>query len=120
MIRLLLVIQVSNARDQRSVALHFGPGDRVILGAEVREHVIGVIFDNVPFDRASLRPAFRAGLYEHVGHRIPPIGQGDCLSRQYDDQSKSRRICSSMHPDTLPEAPSGHGWVREIKQDGNR
>jgi hypothetical protein len=68
----LLVIQVPDASDVGSVAVIFGPVDRLVLRLERAEYVVGMILDHIVFDRASLRAPLRAWLYVDIGHVVPP------------------------------------------------
>src|SRR5690349_2512159 len=67
-VRLLLVVQVPDACNQRSVPVLLRPVDRSLLRVENGKGMIRVILDNVVLNWAALRPALRARLYVNVGH----------------------------------------------------
>ena len=58
MISLLLIVQVSDASDVGGMAVLLCPLDCFALGLEGGEDVVGVVFDNVVVDMASLRVVF--------------------------------------------------------------
>jgi hypothetical protein len=58
--RLLLVVEVPHARDERTVALLLGPVDCFFLGLRRVHLVIARTFNDVIGDRVAFRPTFRA------------------------------------------------------------
>src|ERR1700685_1153591 len=67
-VRTFLVVEMTNAGNERVVALLFSPIDRFFLGVESFQHVIGAIFDDIIVNRASLLTALRPRLNINVGH----------------------------------------------------
>jgi hypothetical protein len=68
MIGLLLVIQITNAGNERSVATGFRPVDRRFLRSKTPEFVVCVVFDNKVSNRSTFRPALRACFDVNVCH----------------------------------------------------
>src|SRR5215472_12116785 len=67
-IRLHLVIQVPNARNQRRVPVLLRPIDCPFLRMENSKGVVGMILDHVIFDSTAFRPALRARLHVNICH----------------------------------------------------
>jgi hypothetical protein len=67
-IRLLLIVHVPDASDKRSMALAPRPIDRFSLRSESGEHMVGMVFDDIIVDSASLGPALGARLNVNVRH----------------------------------------------------
>ena len=57
-IRFPLVIQVPDASDKGGVAAFFCPIDRLLLGFEGAEFVVGMVFDDIIVDRTAMWSAF--------------------------------------------------------------
>jgi hypothetical protein len=56
------------------MAVLAGPGDRLLLGLEGAERVVGVILDHEVLDRAALRPALRSRLdVDRVSRFLPGL-----------------------------------------------
>jgi hypothetical protein len=72
-IRLLLVIQMPDASDERGVAPTFCPIDRFSLLLERAEHVVGVVFDNEIVNRSPFRAPLGTCLNENIRHNLLPI-----------------------------------------------
>jgi hypothetical protein len=70
MIGLLLIIQVPDASDKRSVPLPFCPVNGFSLRIEDSEHMIRMIFDYIIVNRASLGTAFGTRLNIDVCHAL--------------------------------------------------
>jgi hypothetical protein len=68
MVRLFLIIQVSDASDKRVMAATFRPVDRFSLRFEGAERVVGMVFDNIIVDMAPLRAALGARFHVNVRH----------------------------------------------------
>jgi hypothetical protein len=66
MVRAIPVVRLSNSRDQRRVALAFGPINRLALRLECAERASGLIFDNEIRDWGPFAIALRAGLNVNV------------------------------------------------------
>ena len=73
MVRLLLIVQVPNASDQRRVALTFRPVNRFSLSFECSKHVVLMILDDIVFDVGPLGSALRA----RAGAVTAPLGRLD-------------------------------------------
>ena len=70
MIRLLLVVEMSNARDQRRVSLLLCPSNCLFLGLAGVQNMIGVIFDDIVVDMAALRTPFRSSFNVNICHEL--------------------------------------------------
>jgi hypothetical protein len=70
MVGVLLVIQVPDASDKRSVALRFRPIDCFFLSFESAEVVVRMIFDYIILNGRPFRAALRAGFYVNVRHGL--------------------------------------------------
>jgi hypothetical protein len=68
LIRLLLIIQMADASNKWGMALTLRPVDRFSLRFEGAECVVGMVFNDVVVDMASVRAALRAGFNENVRH----------------------------------------------------
>jgi hypothetical protein len=55
MVRLLLIVQVANASDQRVVAIVLRPFDSFTLCFKSCQNVVGMIFNDIVIDMATLR-----------------------------------------------------------------
>jgi hypothetical protein len=66
-IRLVLIVEVADVRD---VVMISGPLDRLILGFERRQDMIGAVLDNIVINRRSFRFPLRSGLDKHVSHFV--------------------------------------------------
>src|ERR1035438_5666484 len=76
-VRYLLVVQMSLAGDQRSMAFRFCPRDRFVLGFETGKRAIRMIFDNVLSDWIGV-PPFRTRLDVNVRHGFAPLEAAAC------------------------------------------
>jgi hypothetical protein len=65
---LLLIIQMPDSSDERTMALFFRPIDSFSLRLEDAEHVIRVIFDYKIIDTIPLRAPFRARFNVNIRH----------------------------------------------------
>jgi len=72
MVRPFPIIQVPDASDERGMAHTFRPIDRFSLCFEGAEHVVGMVFDNIIVDMASLRAALGARFNVNVRHAFSP------------------------------------------------
>ncbi|MDP9148960.1 MAG: hypothetical protein M3O36_03320 [Myxococcota bacterium] len=72
MIGFLLIIQMAHASDHRIVTVFLRPIDRFSLGSEGAEHMVGMVFDDIVVDRATLASAFGARLNVNVCHSLLP------------------------------------------------
>lgn len=72
MVGVFSVVQMSDARDQRGVAFTHCPLDRLFLGRECAEDMIGMVFDDIIVDCSSLLPAFGTCLNVNVSHVFSP------------------------------------------------
>lgn len=70
MIRLLFVIQVPDASDERVVTLALRPIDSFPLRSECAERVVGMVFDDIIVDARPLRTAFRTRFDVNVRHAL--------------------------------------------------
>lgn len=70
MIGLLLVVQMSHARDVRRVSLFFRPGHRSFLCRVRVKNMFGVVFDDVIIYGRAFRSALGSRLYENVSHLV--------------------------------------------------
>jgi hypothetical protein len=60
-IRLLFIVQMSDSRDMRRVPLSLGPTNCFFLRSESAKQMIGMIFDDVVVDWASVRTPLGTG-----------------------------------------------------------
>lgn len=74
MVRLFLIIQVSDASDKGRMTLTLCPINRFSLRFESAEHVVGMVFDNIIVDMTSLGAAFRPRFNVNVRHALLPLG----------------------------------------------
>ena len=56
MVRLFLVVQMPDARDQGRMTVTPGPFDGFLLRFESRPHMIGMVIDDIVVDRITLPP----------------------------------------------------------------
>jgi hypothetical protein len=70
MVRVLLVIQMPDASDKRSVALRFRPIDCLFLSFESAELVVRIILDYIILDSRPFRAALRTGFDINVRHGL--------------------------------------------------
>jgi len=70
MIRLLLVVQMSDTSDERRVAASPCPLNRFTLRIEGRKHVVRVVLDDVLCDGAPFRAALRVWINVNVRHGL--------------------------------------------------
>jgi hypothetical protein len=68
MVRFLLVVEVSDAGDQRIVSLLLSPGDRVGLGPGCVQDVVGMILNHIIVDWAMLGATFGTCFDVDVSH----------------------------------------------------
>jgi hypothetical protein len=73
MIGLLLVVQVSDASDQRCMTLFLCPLNCFSLGFESRKGMVRVIFDDVIIDVAAVWSPFRSCFDVNIRHRFLPV-----------------------------------------------
>lgn len=73
-IRYFLIVQVSDASDQRRMALTFRPINRFLLRIECPEHMVRMVFDDIILDSAALRAPFWACLDVNISHDPSSIG----------------------------------------------
>jgi hypothetical protein len=76
-VRLVLVIEMTDPSNERAVAFLLGPGDGLALGFERGQDAVGIVFDDKNVDRAVVGAALGASFYIDVGHRFL---QGDHVS----------------------------------------
>jgi hypothetical protein len=72
MVRVLLVVQVPDASNKRSVALRFRPIDCFFLSLEGAEFVVRMIFDYIILNGRPFGPSLRASFYLNVRHGLSP------------------------------------------------
>jgi len=70
MVRVLLVIQVPDASDKRSVALRFRPIDCFFLSFESAELVVRMIFDYIILNGRPFGASLGASFYVNVRHGL--------------------------------------------------
>jgi hypothetical protein len=70
MVGLLLIVQVPDSGNERSMPLSFRPIDRFALRPESNEHLVGVVFHDIVIDRTAIRSALGASLNVNVGHSL--------------------------------------------------
>jgi hypothetical protein len=68
MVRLLLIVHVPHAGDERGVPLSLCPLDRFSLCFEGTEHVVCIVFDDIILNMTAFSPALRARLNINVCH----------------------------------------------------
>lgn len=71
MVRDFLVVQMSNARDERMMTTGLCPDDRIMLRFCVVEDIVCMVLDHIMRNRLAIA-AFRPRFNENVGHFQPP------------------------------------------------
>jgi hypothetical protein len=74
MVRILLVVEMSDPGDERFVAFLLGPFDSSCLGFGSVQHVIGVVLDNVVIDRTVFRSTLGTCFDIDVRHQFLRLG----------------------------------------------
>jgi hypothetical protein len=74
MVRLFLVVQMPDARDKRRVTVTPGPLDGFLLRLESRQHMVGMVLDDIVVDRIALPPGLWTWFDIDVCHCGPPFG----------------------------------------------
>lgn len=70
MVRFLLVIQVSDASDERSVPLFLRPIDCFFLSFESAKHVVRMVFDYIILNGRPFSVALWPSFYVNVRHSL--------------------------------------------------
>jgi hypothetical protein len=74
-IRPFLIIQMPDTRDQRFVAVPFGPLDGLVLGFGIMQNMVGMVFDHVILNGVAFRTALRAWLDVDIRHFLAPFAK---------------------------------------------
>ena len=72
MVRLLLIVQMPDAGDERMVSLFPRPIDRLMLRFERRQCVVRVVLDYIVINMAAFGPALWSWFNIDIGHNQPP------------------------------------------------